>query len=227
MATRPELESLGSLSTILADIFERPQLESSFTLYLPRLESANAALLDKVLRSPDTTAEAGKSRKSSLLAYVLGHVLANVILRYPGPLLSDEALCARVATTVSEAESLNGLFEPALYRGPFSEAGRWYWRSDVDSILERSLVDLGAQEFASFGTMNRAAAELLLGRRLARHACTRCQGENGGFFGRFTRRPVCERADCSVVASTWIPQGAQLCRAERDCYEERASLLGL
>lgn len=55
-------------------------------------------------------------------------------------------------------------------------------------------------------------------RPLANHVCPRdgCGGRRGGFLCPFTFRTVCTRIDCSIAASGWIPQGAQLSRVERE-----------
>ena len=211
---------------MLAALLERPHLESQFALYMSRLGAANAGLVER-LRAMN--AEAGDDLKpmQKLMGYLLGHVLANSILKFPGPLLSDSALAAYCATNVSEADALAGLFERARFIGPFSQVGRFFWREDVDGIIDALSADVEAGDNAGFADFNRAVVEKALDRRLAMHGCDRCGGEKGGFWCPFTKRPVCERGDCSVPSSSWIPQGAQLTRVERDFYEELAPLMGL
>jgi hypothetical protein len=162
-----------------------------------------------------------------LLAYVIGHILLNAILKYPGPILSEEALCAYLAVAQDQIDVVAKIFGPARYSGPFSEMRRYYWHESVNQILDDLTTALDDQEFETFGELNREAVERNLGRKLNRHGCSRCIGQNGGFYCPFTRRPVCTRSDCSVGASSWIPQGAQLCRIEREFYDEWAPLLGL
>jgi hypothetical protein len=115
------------------------------------------------------------------------------------------------------------------YSGPFSESAPYYWREDVDVIIYEAGASLTEEDFDGFGDFNRAAMELLLEREFTRHVCQRaqCGGRKGGFLCPFTHRPVCERADCSVLSSSWIPQGADLSRVEREYYDEWAPLLGL
>lgn len=222
-----DLQSVGSPAQVLAAILERPHLESQFALYMSLLGAANASLLDSlqpVSSSKGMTSSAGKER---LLAYILGHVLANVVLRYPGPILSERALCAYLATTVEEATVVREIFGEAIYSGPFSAGVAYYWRSDVDCIIDQKSVILGDASFESAGEFNRAVVESILGRKLALHECTRCGGTNGGYLCPFTDRTVCEQADCSVAANSWIPAGADVSRIEREFYEEWAPLLGL
>jgi len=96
----------------------------------------------------------------------------------------------------------------------------------VQAVLE-GLEAGEAAENATVGEMNRAALEKQLGAVLPRHGCTRCQGQNGGFYCPFTKRAVCLRSDCSVGSNGWIPPGARLCRIEKDYFDEWSPLLGL
>jgi hypothetical protein len=194
---------------------------------MSRRGSANSSLVER-LRSYALPEKVPTSAdKAQLLAYVLGHVLLNAILKFPGPILSEKALCAYVATTTDEIETIVPLFGAALYSGPFSDGARYFWREDVDEALDAIGTTIADQQFEDFGDFNRKAIETVLSKKLAIHECKRCGGLKGGFLCPFTRRPVCQRADCSVSASSWIPQGAQLSRVEREFYNEWAPLLGL
>lgn len=228
IAADPELlTSKRSLAAVLATLLGKPHLDNQFALYMSRLGSANSSLVQR-LRDFANPAEApDNDDKVQVLTYVLGHVLLNAILKFPGPLLSERALCAYVSTAQSEADALHDLFAAALYRGPFGESARYYWREDVDAILDRVGGDAAEKDFEDFGDLNRAVTEVALERPLAHHECPRCGGTKGGFLCPFTHRPVCQRPDCSVSASSWIPSGAQLSRVERDFYDEWAPLLGL
>lgn len=215
-----------SLAAVLASLLGRPRLESQFAAYMSRLGAANSALLQQLrnFAGDDQPADADKIR---LLTYVLGHVLCNAILKYPGPILSRPSLCAYMATTLGEADAIEPLFEDARYSGPFSAGQSYFWRGDVDRVLDGLGGEPEDTEVESFADLNRRIVEAALGRALATHDCDRCEGLKGGFWCPFTVRPVCERADCSVPSSSWIPAGAQLCRVERDFYDEWAPLLGL
>ena len=215
-----------SLAAVLTSLLGRPRLESQFAAYMSRLGAANSALLQQ-LRNFAGEEQPDDADKIGLLTYVLGHVLCNAILKYPGPILSRQSLCAYMATTTEEAEAIEPLFADALYTGPFSAGHSYFWREDVDRILDGLGGDLDDADLESFADLNRRVVEATLGQALATHACGRCGGVKGGFWCPFTARPVCERADCSVPSSSWIPAGAQLCRVERDFYDEWAPLLGL
>ena len=223
-----DLQSVRSPAQVLAAVLGRPQQESQFALYMSLLGAANASLLDTLRSALSPDGVTGKVEKERLLAYVLGHVLANAVLRYPGPILSEKALSAYLATTEEEAKNVSGIFIEAVYAGPFSAGTNYYWRADVDRVIDRESAAVEADAaFDTSGAFNRAVVEKVLGRALRSHECQRCEGKNGGYLCPFTGRPVCERADCSVAANSWIPAGADLSRIEREFYEEWAPLLGL
>lgn len=228
LETRPELlKERRSLASVLSDILGRPRAETQFSAYMSRLGTANSALLEQLraFASEDVRPEQGD--KVRLLTYVLGHVLVNAILKYPGPILSGPGLCAYLTTTSDELQAVAALFEAARYNGPFGADRFLFWRDQVDDILDKLGASLSGQDFEAFGDFNRAVIENALKRSLANHNCDRCGGTRGGFWCPFTLRPVCERSDCSVPASSWIPSGAQLSRVERGFYDEWAPVLGL
>jgi hypothetical protein len=218
------ISSKLSLAAVLATLLSKRELESQFALYMSRLGASNSSLLDqlKLFAGPTQPAISDKVR---LLCYVLGHVLLNAILKYPGPILSEKGLCAYIATSDEEAGDLFKIFETAKFEGPFGHY--YYWRDEVDKKIDELGGALDSEQFEMFADFNRGVVERALARKLGNHDCSRCGGVKGGFLCPFTQRPVCLRADCSVAASSWIPQGAQLCRVERDFYDEWAPLLGL
>lgn len=227
LATRPErFVQLRSPSAVLATMLDRPDLEPQLALYSPQLGSSSSSLLQRILNAVPEEVEAGKGEKLELLAYIAGHVLLNAVLKYPGPILSREALCAYFAVSDKAFEPLAQLFVEARYEGPFAGSGDFFWRDLIDDAVE-ALGEGSDDDAATSGALNRQAAERALGTSLPRHECDRCAGENGGFYCPFKRRPVCTRSDCSVSSSSWLPDGARVCRVEYDFYEEWAPLLGL
>lgn len=225
LAAPDSLGSLHSLASVLAGILGRPELDADLALYMTRLGTANSAIVERLKKLGGKGDHHGE--KIRILTYVLGHVLLNAILRFPGPVVSDRALCAYVGTSKAEASVLRRLFKGATYEGPFSEGHRFFWRSDVDERIGEFASGGALEDFDSIGDYNRAMVERQLGRRLALHDCARCDGRKGGFLCPFTDRTVCHEPDCSVNASSWVPQGAYLCRVEADFFEEWAPILGL
>jgi hypothetical protein len=173
----------------------------------------------------DADPDANERRR--ILVYVIGHLLLNAVLRFPGPILSLRALTAYTGVSETETETMTAVFEAARYVGPFAELGPYFWASAVDDRLADLMSALPAEfEAETQGEWHREAIELNLNRKLARHTCPRCNGQNGGFYCPLTARAVCIRQDCSVGSNSWIPQGATLCRIEREYYDEWSPILG-
>ncbi|HEX8409414.1 MAG TPA: hypothetical protein VF883_11150 [Thermoanaerobaculia bacterium] len=223
LASNDALFAKRSPAAVLAALLGQPEIESQLALYAVRLGAASGALVDRV-EEHDPSVE----YKRALLGYIAGHLLLNV-LRFPGPILSLSGLKAYVASDEAGADDVTALFGAARYKGPFADLDQYFWLSGVDEVLDQLVKSLPADfKTETSGEMHRAGLEKALDRQLARHACpTRCQGQNGGFFCPFTTRTVCQRSDCSVGSNSWIPQGAKLCRIERDFFEEWAPILGL
>lgn len=228
----PGVEAMATPASALAHVLDDDHGQSDFAPYLTKVGAANGALLtalkavtqDGSPAHPGAAHDPSQDEKARVLTYVLGHVLRNGVLAYPGPIISLEALCAYCAVGESDAGAIATIFKPASYLGPFASEGEYYWRHSVDEILDGAPAsDTVADTFDAY---NKIQLTALLDRQPGAHGCLRCNGTRGGFWCPFTRRPVCDRADCSVPSSSWIPYGADLCRIERDFYEEWAPLMG-
>lgn len=223
---RPQLIDVKSPAAVLAEGLGLPSLESDFALY-SRLPSTGA-LVDMIRETASDEIKPPYERKRTLVTYIVGHLLVNAVLKFPGPILSQRALLAYCGVDMVEADHVVQLFTQAKYDGPFAELDRFFWFSRVDEALDDYSKNLPAEfEADTLGEANRAAVESELGRPLQRYGCKRCGGRNGGFWCPFTDRTVCQLPDCSVAVTSWIPQGARLSRVERDFYDEWAPVLGL
>ena len=216
-------ESLRSPAAVLAKILGVPNEASQFGLYGVRLSTASAGLIDKI-----TDPAPNDAMRKRVLTYVVGHLLWNSILRYSGPILDRQALLAFLSAPEQDADAVLPWFDAAQYAGPFAELGPFFWLTKSVDIVQELIDALpDTDQVVDIGLRNRQAIERKLGRELAKHGCTRCGGINGGFVCPLTKRIVCQRADCSVGSNSWVPQGARLCRIERDYYDEWAPLLGI
>ncbi|WP_155888342.1 hypothetical protein [Cupriavidus sp. WS] len=228
LVANPALLEKGSPAAVLAELLNASNLETQFGLYGGRLGTSNGALLDRIIRTAPDDVDPPIEEKRTLLCYIVGHLLLNSVLRFPGPILSSRSLAAYIGCAETETDELCDLFATASYSGPFSELDRYFWLSGVDELLEEFSSSLPEDlSVETNGEMNREAVEVKLGRKLARHNCSRCDGVNGGFLCPFTRRTVCQKPECSVGSNSWIPRGARLCRIERDFYDEWAPILGI
>lgn len=214
-----------SPSAALAHVVDAPDAEADFALYAIRLASSSGALTSRVMKAASPEQEPSEEAKLGLLSYIVGHLLLNAVLRYPGPILSLRALQAYLGTDDAGSRKVLDVFESARYRGPFAELDIFHWLSGIDEILERLIPDDISTE--TNGELHRIALERALNTTFARHPCPRCHGQNGGFLCPFTSKIVCLRADCSVGSNSWIPQGARLCRIEREFFDELSPILGL
>lgn len=215
-----------SLAAVLSALLEKPHAEPMFAAYMTKLGTANSALLQAIKGFADPEKSPTDDEKLRILTYVLGHVLVNAVLKYPGPIVSIEALCAYLGTSLDEREALSEIFEEAKYEGPFGHSGNYYWHETIDATLDDMAGEVGDQNFESLAEYNRHIVESRLLRPLAKHECKRCDGVKGGFWCPFTARAVCERGDCSAPSSSWIPSGAFLSRVELDFHDEWAPILG-
>ena len=209
-----------SWSNRLADLLGHPDAAASFSLYSARTGATHGTVIDRLEK------RYGDAAKDMLANYVLGHLLKNGILRYPGPLMGAVELCSYLAISDSHADSIGKHFTAARYSGPFGSIEEFFWHEEVDSIL----VDLAEAQGKLDGDIDddrhrRAILASILEPGL--HACNRCGGERGGYRCPYTERTVCNRADCSVPTSSWIPPGAYLTRVEKDYYDQWSPLLGL
>lgn len=218
-----------SPAQVLAALLGRPDLESQLGPYLSRPGLFNASLL-KVLMGAEHESESAKAaEKAKLLTYILGHVLVNAVLKYPGPILAEGPFCAYLATSDKDLDRVGRLFESASYAGPFDDGSRLFWRDKVDSVVEElaSKFDVSDSAFESFGDYHRTVVAKAVDGRLAKHNCERCGGVKGGFWCPFKKQAVCDLSDCSSTASSWVPTGAYACRVEREFFDEWSPILGL
>ena len=225
----PELLRQRSPAAALALMLHAKPLESQFSQYGARYAGANPALVDALAKRVATDPNTQEAQKEILLTYITGHLLANGILRYPGPIAGRDALAAYLAIDESAISEVSELLADTRYSGPFDGLDEFFWVHRVDAVLDSLEERISDNEtFESQGSRRRRCLELALRRQLARAPkCPRCAGLNGGFLCPFTRSAVCERSDCSVVSNVWIPAGARLCRFEKEFYDEWAPILGM
>lgn len=223
------LLSQRSPAAALALMLGAKGLESQFSQYGIRYGGANSALIDRFSETAPEDVKPVKEKKAALLTYIMGHLLRNAVLRFPGPIMTGEALAAYLAVDRVDEPRYLAAFDSARYTGPFSELDAYYWTRKVDEVLSTYDSRVGENdEFVSTGAYNRARIEAGLGLKLTlSSSCKRCGGVEGGFLCPFTHRTVCQRPDCSVVSNVWIPAGARLSRFERDFYDEWAPILGM
>jgi hypothetical protein len=218
-----------SPASALAALLGAKNDENQFAQYVSRFTGTSSALINRLVRTASKNQKPSEGDKTSILSYIVGHILLNAVLRFPGPIVNMDALAAYLAVAITEQDTINKLFAFARYSGPFSALGPYFWTRKVDDKLGEFEQLIPADlEFESVGEKNRKSIEVHLNREFLRPiGCDRCNGKNGGFLCPFTNRTVCQRQDCSVVSNVLVPQGARLSRIEREFYDEWAPILGM
>ena len=209
-------------SRTLARLLGREDMAASFSLYSARSVGSFAATIDH-LESTMGTDDAVRI----LEVYLIGHLLRNGILTFPGPIMDEFALCSYLACADNRADGLKSMFADARYSGPFGSTRFYFWQDDVDDLLEDMADELDAESEPDLSDDEFRRAIVASKLDPGKHDCPRCNGTRGGFRCPYTKRSVCDRKDCSAASSSWIPTGAHLSRVEREYYERHAPLLGL
>ena len=152
----PQITKNGmKLSNIMANIAQRDEMYNEFYWYTENIDRSNNNL---VLYMTEYASNSGKPNQRDikyLLTYVIGHLFLNSVLKYPGPILSEDVLCSYLSIKRPAPESLQKIFSKAKYKGPFCKLGRFYWRRDIDTIIFNSSGDFNG-DYPGEGAFNRA-----------------------------------------------------------------------
>lgn len=195
------------ITELLAGAMGVPQLSDDVAPFMTSVASANSSLMQAVLLEK---APPSDSERVNLLTFILGHVLVNAVLEFPGPIFSRRTLTAYCAVSEEMENQLADLFAEASYQGPFSAPSMYFQRRLVDRSIDelaRALSDAPDEpdEYA------RAAVEHAMGSVLP-HGCHRC-----GEFVAGTGAP--SPAGPCATASTVRLSATRGSRAERRCVE--------
>jgi hypothetical protein len=146
---------------------------------------------------------------------LLGNWLYNSILRFPGILVNEVAAASYLGIAVKDftEKSVQRLFEKAVYMGPFSDCGKWWWRRVLDKIIADGNCATGS-EYAK-----------KKGREVKPCRCAEGNHYKTGFYCMILERPVCEEHSRGGIS--WFPGGADLARVSSSEYEKIGPFLGL
>ncbi len=148
------------------------------------------------------------ARKTRIVASTLGYWVVNELLHFAGVLLNATAAASYLDIDdqqFNERAEVRGLFDDAVYRGPFSETGPYWWTCELDRIIAT-----GSPASSTHGTGYDLAQSKLGG---ISH-CRCAEGHEGaGYFCIVSERPVCERH--SVRPMALIPLGADRSRIRK------------
>lgn len=150
---------------------------------------------------------------SKVLATRLGYWLFNYILTFPGPILKAPAAAALLNLSLAsfEHEAVQEFFQSARYSGPFDGIDKFFWRTQLSSLVEEGGGDIAA--FSQFKELG----------------LTRVDVEVSGapaYFCVLSGEPVA-RADAANPNPDWIPPGAELTRIRQDLLDDLDPMLSI
>ncbi|ELZ81779.1 hypothetical protein C453_17224 [Haloferax elongans ATCC BAA-1513] len=152
----------------------------------------------------DGMSEAEKDRQFTTL---LGYWIYNELLEFPGGLLNPVATAAYLNVDYEAFEDDKQYQEPfsdALYEGPFSEMGQWWWKPQIDQIRANHMTaeDSGIPD----------GPELFKRLDCDPINTSKCHDEEMGgdhearYYGVMIQKPVCK--EHSKDGGGWLPMGA-------------------
>lgn len=149
----------------------------------------------------------------------LGYWIRNELVEFPGALLNEVALAAYLDVdhqTFQDNDEFREPFTEALYEGPFSELGRWWWTPKIDEIRAEAMEE---------GDSDLPLGPLLFDENhlnisdIGRAICHDGESENhegARYYCIMKEKPVCE--EHSKSPEGWIPMGATRSRVSQDEY---------
>ncbi|WP_276258144.1 hypothetical protein [Haloglomus litoreum] len=143
---------------------------------------------------------------------VLGYWIHNQLLEYPGVLLNPVAAASYLGVNhevFAEDEEYHEPLEEALYQGPFSGLDNWWWKAEIDGLLNRNTTPEDGSVISGREFLSREGYDIGPVQCLEGH-------DGAGYYCILTGEPVCE--DDSVSPEAWIPAGASISRISEGEY---------
>lgn len=193
----------------LAEILEHPAAESRIALYG---SGGQGFLIETLAFADQGNIDIGELR--ARMPRVLGNWLRLSILRFPGILV--DSIAAQSYLNLHEdsfaQEAVQDELKAAKYKGPFHELCDWWWREDLDAILEEAGVEDGLTLAMQLGLK-------------AKPCLDEDANERAGYYCMITQAPV--SADNSRSGISWFPSGADLARIRKDKFDQITALVGM
>ena len=104
------VENKFSLSKIISLILGREHLQLHFNQYIESI--------DKVSIIYERIKKVSTQKLRTITTYIIGYLLLNSILKYPGPIISEQVLCSYLSIATSNSGDLKRVFKKAIYQGP-------------------------------------------------------------------------------------------------------------
>lgn len=152
--------------------------------------------------------------KVNRLTYIIGYWLYNSILKFPGVILNKKATCSYLNINESDFEKHKKYFDSAKYNSFFSKYTEYWWKDGLNTLLDNNDVWNGKEYL-----------EKELNIKISPCMCSVNPELEAGYFCVIKKEPVSEKE--SIGGISWLPKGANLCRATKNDYEQIAPLLGV
>lgn len=148
------------------------------------------------------------------LAFLLGCWLHNHILAFPGALLNKVSAYSYINIDEDTFDKYKDEFKEGIYNGPFGRFVEYWVRIKLDELLQDH--DDAHTYLKSMYPEDP---------KIETCKCSISQNLNAGFYCVISKKPI--SLQMSVGRLAWIPEGADLCRVDRDTYDQIAPLMGL
>ncbi len=212
------LKKIKNPSDLLAKILGHPEFADQITLY----GSGDQKMLSELFPASVAINVRGIGKAFIVelkrrMPCLLGYWLYNSILRFPGLILNEVALCSYLdidPKAFKQKSKIRNLFKKALYDGPFAGPGEsLWWRGIADELLAKSGAENGPEYIQKKTGIN-----------VENCFCSVDPRKKAGYFCIITRRPV--SIENSYGNINWFPRGANLSRVSKKIYEEIAPWFG-
>lgn len=191
-------------SSIIANITNAKTQEDNFWMYV-----SGASLLKELVELNDVmnAQQLDNPQKNKLivdrLSYIIGYWFYNIVLTFPGVLLNKTATSSYLHITNQDLEQNQQFFETAKYNGPFSLTEDYWWKENLDEILDREEVETG------FDLLAKNAIHV--------------EKQEGGYYCIMTQKAISFEESRSL---SWLPNGAILSKVDKNLYDQYAPFFG-
>lgn len=201
-----------SLSSIFKDVLRAPPEAT------PRLEQYlwSGVLPLGVLKA---SREVDPKFLGRIASTTFGYWICNTLLRFPGVLLNNVAAASYLGVNpeqFAQREDLRAPFKRALYKGPFSSTGPYWWTTEIDRIVAADAGTLPQTSPPGFGYLRGIDPEVKKCRCAAGHP-------GAGYYCVLTKKPVCDRH--SIRPLGVIPVAADRSRILKKEFDRTPALV--
>jgi hypothetical protein len=197
----------NSAVKILGTLLGKPEYSEKIALYGVGDQNRLSEILAQAKKSDEL---------EQRMTHFLGYWLWDSLLRYPGLLVNEVAASSylNISETDFREPSVQGVFQDALYRGPFEDSKKpQWWRGALDDIVAKENCADGLE-----------LAQKKTNRKIARSQCCVEPSIPASYYCIISRKPVSLKN--SKGGMSWFPRGADLTRISNPKFEEYGPWLG-